>query len=218
MKVLLAALVSICCAIATAHANEATVYESCTDSTGKTVVAEIDYALPVLVRSIEDPAQPTIRYNPSLLPRLKPATRLFFFARECGRHASHGLDAGAEVSLAQSREADCAAVATMLGGGLLQRADVQALQGDLRFSPDEWKLLPGPVRDFDFSACPRRDVLKMPLPTLPTVQQASWNACVRICGDRLRTCQKPCRGESCDSLCLAVYDQCEAACAKRPAE
>jgi hypothetical protein len=214
MKFWLAMLVSTFFAVA--HASEATVYESCTDGAGKTVAAEIDYTLPVLVRSVEDHAQRTIRYNPSLLPRLKPSTRLFFFARECGRQALHGPEAGAEPSIAQARQADCMAVATLLGGDLLQRADLAALQGDLRFSPEEWTLLPGPARDFDFAACPRRDALKMPLPSLPTVQQASWNACVRVCGDRLRTCQKSCRGEACDSRCLAVYDQCETTCGKRP--
>jgi hypothetical protein len=214
MKFCLAMMVSIFSTLT--WASDATVYESCTYSTGKTVVAEIDYALPVLVRSIDDHAQPTIRYNPSLLPRLKPSTRLFFFARECGRQALHMPEAGTEPAMAQARQADCVAVATLLGGGLLQRADLPALQGDLHFSPEEWALLPGPPRDFDFAACPRRDVLKMPLAILPNAQQAGWNACVRVCGDRLRTCQKSCRGESCDSRCLAVYDQCEETCGKRP--
>jgi hypothetical protein len=215
MKFWLATMVFFGCAVPLAQATEVTVYDSCTDAAGKIVSAEIDYALPVLVRSLDDRGQATIHYNPSLLPRLKPATRLFLFARECGRGGLRANNAATalEPSLAEARRADCLAVATLLGAGLLQRLDLAGLQGDLHFSAEEWKLLPGPAREFDFATCPRRDVLKMPLASLPTAQQTVWNACVRSCGDHLRSCQKSCRSEACDSRCLAVYDQCEAPCA-----
>jgi hypothetical protein len=219
MKLWIALVVSICCALTMAHASEVTVFESCTDAAGKTVAAELDVTLPVLVRSLEDHGAATIRYNPSLLPRLKAATRLFFFARECDSHVNRtGLPADGEPSIALARQADCRAVAALLGAGLLQRAELALLQSDLHFSTEEWQLLPGPRRDFDFSACPRSDVLKMPLPSLPTAQQSSWNSCARHCGDRLWACQKPCHGEACTSHCLDVYEECAAACGTRPAE
>ncbi len=220
VKLWIALLVSICCAQTMAHASEVAVFESCTDAAGKTVAAELDYTLPVLVRSLEDRGAMTIRYNPSLLPRLKAAARLFFFARECAGQVSRTSDlpADGEPSIALARQADCRAVATLLGAGLLQRADIALLHSDLHFSTEEWQLLPGPRRDFDFSACPRSDVLKMPLPGLPTAEQASWNSCARNCGDRLWACQKPCHGEACSNHCLAVYEQCAAACGTRPAE
>jgi hypothetical protein len=217
MKTCLAtALVGLAATVA--QAGETTVYESCTDVGGRTVAAEVDYNLPVLVRSDEGGGAAAIRYNPTLLPRLKPVTRLFFFARECaaqGRRAAAGAAGPTQV---EAHQADCLAIAALTGAGLLPPADLAVLRDDLHFSAAEWPLLPGPPRDFDFSACPRRDVVKLPLAAMPAAPQASWNTCVRACADRSLACQKACRGETCLGRCQSAYDACESACAARPGQ
>jgi hypothetical protein len=191
----------------TAGAAEVVTYESCTDAAGQTVPVEADRELPVLVQTGSDGRQVLIRHNPALLPRLKPATRLFFFAHECARHSLGGGSGEA-----RARQADCIGLATLLQAKLLQQEDLPALQEDLRFTAEEWSLLPGPPRSFDLAACPARGVVKLPPAAKPGARQAGWNACVHACGDRLWHCGKGCSGEACASRCDEPYRQCVAAC------
>jgi len=192
-------------------ATEAITFDSCTDVAGHTVAAEADYALPTLVQTSDNTGRPSLRYNPSLLPELSASVRQFFYAHECARHAL-GLAGKAELSYTQVQRADCVAAATLLASGLLQRENLQTLQRELNFDKQAWQLLPGPPRAFDLTSCRSGGVLKMPAPTMPTVQQSQWNACVRGCADRLWTCQKGCRGEACQGACTDSHAQCETTC------
>ncbi len=190
-------------------AGDVATFDSCTDVAGRTIAAEIDYAQTKLVRTSLDAGQPTIRYNPALLPGLTPLARQFFYAHECARHALG--DAGkADLPLTRVRQADCVALATLLASGLLTRDQVAGLQGDLNFSAIEWEVLPGPPRGFDLPACRTGGVLRLPAASSPSARQTEWNAAMRACADRLWTCQKGCRGEACVSDCVASHRQCEA--------
>jgi hypothetical protein len=195
----------------TAGASETITFESCSDTAGRSVAVIADETLPKLVASGNDTEVPAIRYNPSLLPRLKPATRLFFFAHECARHAM-GDAAKPALSVARARQADCLGLTTLLASGLLKRAEMADLQADLSFSEAEWALLPGLPRSFDLAGCSVPGVVVLPPATLPSEKQAAWNACVRACADRLWTCQKKCRGRDCVAPCLDTHGQCQAAC------
>lgn len=197
-------------------AGEVTTFDSCTDANGRTVAAEIDYTQPKLVRTSIDAGQPTIRYNPALLPGLTPAARQFFYAHECARHAL-GDATQADPPLARIRQADCVGLAALLASGLLTRGDIAGLQDQLVFSNDEWERLPGPPRGFALTACRVGGVLKLPAPAAPSARQTDWNACIRSCADRLWTCQKGCRGDACDNVCPENHRQCEAACGSAPA-
>ncbi len=199
----------------TAGASETITFESCSDTAGRTVAVVADNTLPRLVASDHDGEVPTIRYNPMLLPRLKPATRLFFFAHECARHAMG--DAGKPaLSVARARQADCLGLTTLLDSGLVKREDLPDMQADLNFSEPEWAMLPGLPRSFDLAGCSVPGVVKLPPATLPSERQTAWNACVRACADRLWTCQKKCRGQDCVAACLETHGQCEAACGGHP--
>ncbi len=191
-----------------ARAESTTTYESCTDAAGGMLPAVEDTSLAKLVATSHDKNGTTIRYNPSLLPRLKPATRLFFFAHECARNSLG--DAGkAALSVARSQQADCLGLATLLDGGLLKREELAGLQADLTFSEAEWALLPGLPRSFDLAACHARGVVKLPASTLPSASQAAWDKCIRGCAGPLL---------SCGDRCLDTYRQCVAGCGSRPGE
>ena len=189
------------------RAAEITTFESCTDVRGRSIPVVTDSSLPVLVQAGSDGMQQVIRYNPSLLPRLKPATRLFFFAHECARLSLDGPD-----DTAKARRADCIGLATLVDAGLVKQEALADLQADLSFSAEEWRLLPGPPRSFELSACPAHGGVRLPAATAPGEKQADWNACVHRCGDQLYHCGKGCSGAACDSHCMEPYRQCVAAC------
>lgn len=208
-------MMAVLAATGSCVAGEVATFDSCTDVNGRTVAAEIDYTQPQLVRTSIDGGQPTIRYNPALLPGLPPAARQFFYAHECARHAL-GDAARADPPLARARRADCVGLAALLASGLLTRGEIAGLQSQLVFSNDEWERLPGPPRSFDLAACRSAGVLKLPAPAAPSPRQTGWNACVRACADRLWTCQKGCGGDGCDNLCVENHRHCEAACGPPP--
>lgn len=195
-----------------AHAadDEILVLENCVDGRGRTVATEADYAQAALVvRAVDDDGQPYLRYNPDALPRLSAAARQFFYA---GRCAADDRRDGA--SPAEARRADCSGLAALLAGGLLDASAVPPLQRELETLGDaDWAQLPGPRRTFDLAHCPppRGNVLRLPLPATPSAQQTARNDCVRGCADRLWTCDRRCRGESC-ARCQTDYELCNAAC------
>ncbi|HZV54213.1 MAG TPA: hypothetical protein VFF82_04670 [Rhodocyclaceae bacterium] len=191
-------------------AADTTTFDSCTDAGGRVVAAEADYGQRTLVQTTYAGGQPTIRYNPGVLPRLTPAARLFFYAHECARHALGA--AGKPLTATRAQQADCVGLATMLTADLVTRDQLDGLQGQLNFSESEWELLPGPPRSFNLAACRPSGGLRLPSPETPSVQQGTWNACARACGDRLWKCQKGCRGAACETGCLDSHRQCEAAC------
>lgn len=193
---------------------EISVYDSCTDATGKTIPAQMDFNLPVVVQSGVEAGQAVIRYNPQVMTRLSANGRLFFFAQECARFALHDDAPGGDLTPAQAHRADCLGVAMLTDAGLLTDPDgVKQLQSELSFSQAEWEQLPSPQRTFDFSTCVKRSALKLPPAAMPPEKQLDWNACVRVCADRLRSCQSACAGSACSDRCLATYDKCESACA-----
>jgi hypothetical protein len=192
-----------------------TTFESCSDTAGNAVAVVADETSAKIVASDGDDSGPTIRYNPTLLPRLKPLTRLFFFAHECARHAMGDI-AKPTHSVARARQADCLGLATLLKEGLIRREQLSDLQADLEFSETEWALLPGLPRQFNLDACPAEGVVRLPAQALPVEVRTPWNACVRACADRLWQCQKKCRGESCTAGCMETHQQCESACPPVP--
>jgi hypothetical protein len=198
-----------------AVAADATTFDSCTDAGGRVVAAEVDYGQPTLVRTTYAAGQPTIHYNPGVLPRLTSAARLFFYAHECARHALGA--AGKPLSVTRAQQADCVGLSTMLAADLMTRDQVSDLQGQLSFSENEWEVLPGPARSINLAACRSSGALRLPSPEMPSALQSNWNACARACGDRLWSCQKHCRGAACEAACLDSHRQCEAACGSRPA-
>jgi hypothetical protein len=192
---------------------EISVYDSCTDASGQTIPAQMDFTLGKVVQSGVEAGQPIIRYNPQVLPRLSAKGRLFFFAQECARFALHEALKG-ELTPARAHQADCLGVAMLTGAGLLTDPEgVQELKSELSFSQAEWEQLPTPQRTFDFSTCVKRSALKLPPTEMPAAKQLDWNACVRVCADRLRSCQTACGGSACADRCMATYEKCDSACA-----
>jgi hypothetical protein len=198
-----------------AGAAVTTTFESCSDTAGHTVTVVADDTLPAIVASEADDNQPAIRYNPTLLPRLKPLTRLFFFAHECARHAMGDVAKPAH-SVARARQADCIGLATLFKEGLMSRDQLPELKADLEFSEAEWSLLPGLPRSFDFENCPPDGEVRRPTQQLPAELRTAWNACVRGCADHLWQCQKKCRSDACAAACTETQRQCESGCPPVP--
>lgn len=188
-----------------AAASEPMVFESC-DSRGQTVPALPDSRLAVLVTSVSEQGRPALRYNPEILPRLSSNARLFFYAHQCARL---GLNDAAN----SAQRADCVALNTLLDGDQLKYKDLPALQAELKFSAEEWSLLPGPARQIDLSNCRASsgDVLRLPLPRQASPRQDAWNTCVRACADRLWVCRKSSR-EADSNNCQTDYDRCRSNC------
>jgi hypothetical protein len=187
---------------ATVQAESITTFESCIDAAGRTLPAVEDTTISKLVATSHEQSGANIRYNPSLLPRLKPMTRLFFFAHECARNAL-GDGNKAAMSVARAQQADCLGLATLLDEGLLKREELPELQADLNFSEAEWAMVPGLPRSFDLAACHSRGVVKLPLNAAPSGKQTGWDACVRTCAAPLLAC---------GARCQENYDKCIAGC------
>lgn len=188
-----------------AAAAEPLVFASC-DNRGKTVPAIADSRLAVLVSTVSKQGQLAILYNPEILPRLSPNARFFFYAHQCARL---GLNDAAN----SARRADCLALNTLLDGDQLNHKDLPALQAELKFSAEEWSLLPGPAREIDLSKCRAStgDVLRLPLARQASPRQDAWNTCVRACADRLLACRKSGR-EGVGNNCQTDYDRCRSNC------
>ena len=194
--------------------SQITTYEGCADAAGRTVASEMDYNVAAVAKSSLENARPVIRYNPQVLPQLKSETRLFLYARECAHHAlGHPLEETR--TPAMERRADCWAIETLMRSGLLKGESVLTdIRVDLVRSPEEWSSLPGPPRAFNLEAC-YRSALALPKATPPSADQAAWNACLRVCAERLRYCPRNCRSEACDQACDAGYRDCSGHCNTR---
>jgi hypothetical protein len=194
-----------------AQAADVTTFESCVDANGKTLPAVVDNEQAVLVRTVVDQGQATIRYNPAVLPRLTFAARLFLYSHQCARQ---GLGHPTKpISVAQARQADCIGLNTLITSDMMKRENLPALQAELSFSNAEWELLPGPVRTFDLANCrqTKGNALRLPPDTAPSEKQVGWNNCARACADRLWTCQKRSGGGESEG-CMEAYRQCKSAC------
>lgn len=176
---------------------------NCSDVNGRLVRGKPDPSLNTIVASGLDGDQRVIRYNPELMPKLSVLARQFFFAQACARLAL-GDAPGADLTPDRAHRADCVGVTILEASGLLgQHAMLQTLETELAFSDEEWAQLPGPRREFNLTACPRKSAIRLPLATPPTAKKVELNACIRSCGDRLFACK---------GGCLGSFDQCVAAC------
>ena len=179
-------------------------YHGCTDAAGNAVAALPDATIDSVVESRTADGVTAILYNPQVLPRLLPETRLFLFAHECARH-NLGLSTGAERTAGDARLADCHGLEALTRSGLLDARQIATVQADLAFSATEWRLVPGPARGFSLQACRDESAARRAL-VQPTPGQPDWNACVRTCGERRRACRS--QVASCDE----VYDRCVSLC------
>ncbi|HJV26494.1 MAG TPA: hypothetical protein VJ673_12475 [Aromatoleum sp.] len=208
-RILLAAL-SAALLMSSAHAADVQVtYEGCTDAVGRPVPAVSDPTIDKVVESRSDASGADIRYNPEVLPRLLPETRLFLFAHECARH-NLGYPAAAALDVLEAARADCVAVDALLRSHLLAPEQIETVQRDLQLSPGEWAFVPGPARRVALKACIAQNARRHAL-TQPSANQPNWNACVRSCGDRRRVCQS--QGTGCDD----TYERCVSLCDFRSA-
>ena len=172
-------------------------YQGCVDAGGSGVPSIRDTTIEAVVEGRVEGGTPVIRYNPSVLPRLLPASRLFLFAQVCAS-SNLGHASGQPLTLSQSREADCHALGTLLRSGLIKPNEVEAIEADLTFSPQDWQRVPGPPREFQLAVC-LREIAGRPSLTTPAVGQIYWNRCVHKCGDALLTCRKTCSGTACNA-------------------
>ena len=150
-----------------------------------------------------------IRTNPEALPRLLTITRQFLLANECARLQS-GAGIERELSLAEARQLDCAAVDLLRKAQLLQDNALKTIATDLHLSEAEWGVVSGPQRNFDFSGCGLSVQVARQATRTAAGQPASlsrWNACVRACAKPLLTCNT--------SGCIDTYNQCVAGCDAR---
>jgi hypothetical protein len=176
---------------------------NCSDVNGRLIQGKLDPSLNTIVASGLDGEQRVIRYNPELMPKLSVLARQFFFAQACARLAL-GDAPGAELTPERAHQADCVGVSILEESGLLrQQTLLPTLEAELVFSDAQWAQLPGPRREFNLTACPRKSAIRLPLATPPSAKKVELNACIRSCGDRLFACK---------GGCLANFDQCVATC------
>lgn len=192
-----------------AAAAETVVFDSCFDGRGKTLRGVADTRQTMLVRTVGQGNRREIHYNPEILPQLSSNARYFLYAHQCVRQSLNATANPATLA----RQADCLALNTLLDADLLKAGDLPALQRELEFSAADWDLLPGPPRRIELDNCrpSSGNVLRLPLAAQPSARQIDWNACVRVCADRLWTCQKSCNAAACET-CQTSYEQCKAAC------
>lgn len=207
MRLLLALLFTMMTGAALAE-TEMT-YQGCVDAEGRSVPSIRDTTIASVAQGRVEGGVPVIRYNPSVLPQLLPARRLFLFAHVCaGVNLGHAP--GQVLTMAQSREADCHALGTLLRSGLLKPDEVEAIEANLVFSSPDWAMVPGPAREFQLLAC-LHEIAGRPSLTTPAAGQIYWNRCVHTCGDALLKCRKACSGTSCNA-CQEHYEGCSAMC------
>lgn len=187
-----------------------TTYDGCVDASGNAVRSILDPGLDATFATRVEEGRAVIRYNPDVLPRIQPLTRLFLYASECARLNLGMAPAGPRADV-DARRADCWGLTTLVRSGLVGEADIASIQSDLNFLGEEWRRIPGPVRSFDLPAC-YREIVDRPSLASPSAGQDDWNTCTRACGDTLFACQKNvCRGPACEP-CVARYEACVSLC------
>lgn len=146
------AVLGIILSLARASSAQMITYGGCVDMMGRPVASVLNVAVPdVAVARLGPRGEPLIFYNPNVLARMAPQTRLFFYAHECAHHALGHMFNGNPMSAEQ--EADCWGIRTLYQRGLLNDRDVTIVQRDLSFSPGDWTHLPGPPRAFNLRRC-----------------------------------------------------------------
>lgn len=193
---------------AQASARVQTTSDGCVDMSGTRVRAISGATLATVVEARIERGVAEIRHNPDHLPRQLPASRDFLFAHECAR-INVGLPIGPARSERDARKADCEAVAMLLRSDLVDDNTLAAIEADLALSPPEWAAVRGSVRIFALTSCVPELRARPLLASPPT--QMTWNACVRSCGERLRTCGSGCGCAEC-SACGDDCERCTSLC------
>ena len=126
----------------------------CLDMFGQPIIAIASHRIRDVGFAKRDKRRgPMIVYNPRLLARLKPQTRLFFYAHECAHH-SLGHTVGLGHPLAVEQEADCWAVRNLVKRHFFSHHDVSVVQKDLaRLARGDRTHLPGPERAKRLPGC-----------------------------------------------------------------
>lgn len=207
MRLLLALLFAM--TTGAAFAEVETTYQGCVDAEGRSVPSIRDTTIAMVAQGRVEGGTSVIRYNPGVLPQLLPASRLFLFAHVCaGINLGHSPEQ--ILTKAQSREADCHALGTLVRSALVKPHEVEAIEANLAFSSQDWQKVPGPAREFQLLAC-LHEIAGRPSLTTPAAGQVFWNRCVHTCGDALLTCRNACSGTSCNA-CQERYEGCSAMC------
>jgi len=154
----------------------------CTAASGQPVAFVLNPVLNDVGRAVPG-LPPRIEINPSVLAQFPPKLQLFWYGHECGHHA---LGHTSFAAFANESAADCWAIRTMKGQGLLTREDVADIGPYFAQIPGSlWGHLPGPDRLKLFEKCygaasTRDDVIDSP-PRRPRDDdscQSQYRSCV----------------------------------------
>jgi hypothetical protein len=199
--------------IGAASAQARLVFDGCVDARGNAVRSLADPSLQKAFETRVENGATVIRYNPAVPAALPDHVRLFFYAHECAR-LELGQEADAPRNVGDAWRADCRALDTILGSGLMSPQYVARLQDDLMLTEAEWDAMPGPQREIDLPSCVRgqQSWQRIHIPPQPSAAREGWNTCVRKCGDTLLQCER----RTCNSLdcpaCMPAHEACVAAC------
>jgi hypothetical protein len=190
-------------------------FDGCVDARGLPVASIPNYGLNDIASATLDPAgRPVIYYNPRVVVTHYPATRLFFYAHECGHHAL-GHTFGS-VGMSQEQAADCWAIRTLDERGMVTQADVAVIQRELvQFSRADWTHLPGGQRAINLAACLQMEEDRPePKPDRRPTSKDRCEARYQSCMDDVQT-RSDCMDEmrdKCVDECISQYGNSPAAC------
>lgn len=127
-------------------------FDGCSDINGVPVASVSNNGIRDIAQASILNGRPVIYYNPSVLVWVRPQTRLFFYAHECGHHALGHVLSG--LRLGQEQEADCWGVVKLRKLHRLTDQDISVVQSDIaRFGRGDWTHLPGPIRAIKLREC-----------------------------------------------------------------
>jgi hypothetical protein len=142
------------CVFGLHFSSSAQVYEGCNDIRNIPVASISDYSVQdIAVAMLAPNGAPLIRYNQNVVSSVAPQTRVFFYMHECGHHAL-GHNFGTTHQLRVEQDADCFAIRTMVGNGMVNDSDIRVIQADLYSKArGDWSHLPGPQRAINLREC-----------------------------------------------------------------
>ena len=192
----LAFLTAVLALSRTAPAHGQITFDGCINAGGVAVASiRLDTLPDVAMATADQLGRPLIYYNPHVLAQLHSATRLFFYAHECGHHRLAHTFAGSH-PLTREQAADCWGIRELVSRNLLTERDIDAVQSDLSRSPGDWTHLPGPYRAINLRAClgtPGSSRVPCAHPAHPMGDQATCSHPLHPAGDIFR-CSHPCAG------------------------
>src|SRR5690349_621909 len=120
-----------------ADGASAQVYEGCTDYRGRPVLSLMDPQVgDIAMATTLGDGRPVILYNPAVVAKASPATRVFFYGHECAHHALGQLSS--MPSRGNEQTADCWSVRTLTSQGVLTSSDLDVVARDLaRFGTED---------------------------------------------------------------------------------